>query len=101
MELHLLELGRRQLAGLIENVFRHGDLASVVQERRGFDGLDGRLIGDTKLLRQRDGPHLDAPDVPVRDFVLRIDGRGERFDGREIQALERGHMSLLILDAPE
>ena len=42
MQLHLLELGRRQLAGLVEDVFRHGDLAGVVQQRRRLDRLERR-----------------------------------------------------------
>ena len=94
MELHLLELGRRELAGLVEDVLRDGDLAGVVQQRGGFDRLERRLVGDAELARERHGGDLDAADVAVRDFVLGIDGRGERFDGRQIQAVERGDVAL-------
>ena len=37
--LHLLELGGGQLAGLVEDVLGHGELAGVVQQRRRLDRL--------------------------------------------------------------
>ena len=54
MELHLLELGRRELAGLVQDVLRHGDLPGVVQQRRGLDRLQRLFVGDTDLARQRE-----------------------------------------------
>ena len=52
VQLHLLELGRRQLARLVEDVLGHGDLAGVVQQRAGLDGLQRLLVGDAELARQ-------------------------------------------------
>ena len=52
--LHLLELGRRQLAGLVEDVLGHRELAGVVQQRRRLDRLQRRLVGDAERARQAD-----------------------------------------------
>ena len=41
--LHLLKFLRRELAGLVENFLRHGDLADVVQRRERGDAGDVRL----------------------------------------------------------
>ena len=42
VELHLLELGGRQLAGLVEDVLGHRQLAGVVKQRGRFDRLQRR-----------------------------------------------------------
>ena len=54
VQLHLLELGRRQLARLVEDVLGHGELAGVVQQRRRFDRLQRQLVGDAERPRQAD-----------------------------------------------
>ena len=101
MELHLLEFGRRELAGLVQDVLGDGDLAGIVQQRRRFDRLEQRFVGDLEFARERHRGDLDAADVAVRDFVLGIDGGCERLDGRQIEAVERGDMPLGVFRAPE
>ena len=43
VQLHLLELGGGQLAGLVEDVIGHGELADVVQQRAGLQRFDLKL----------------------------------------------------------
>ena len=101
VELHLLELGGRQLAGLVQDVLGYRDLACVVEQRRGLDGLERRLVGDADLAGQAHGGHLQPADVAVRDLVLGVDGGCERLDGREIEPVERRDMSLGVLGPAE
>ena len=78
--LHLVELRRRQLARLVENVLGDGQLARVVEQRGRLDGFDRRLVGDAQPRGERRRHALHAPDVIVGHVVLRIDRHGERFD---------------------
>jgi hypothetical protein len=78
--LHLFELGRRQPARLVQNVFGHGQLAGVVQQRGGFDRLQCRLVGDVELFRQGERVCLNPADVAVRDVVFGINRHRERLD---------------------
>ena len=56
---------------------------------------------DPDLPRQRHRGHLDAADVAVRDLVLRVDRRRQRFHRRQIQAIERHDVSLGVFVAAE
>ena len=101
VQLHLLELGGRQLARLVEDVLGHRDLAGVVQQPARLDRLQRLLVGDPQLARQADGCALHSTDVAVRDFVFRIDRRRQRFDGRQVQAVELLDVALRVLEAAE
>ena len=46
VELHLLELGRRELARFVQDVLGHRNLAGVVEQRRRFDCLQQGFVGD-------------------------------------------------------
>src|SRR6185503_11756511 len=96
VQLHLLELERRQLPRLVEDVLGHRQLARVVQQRGGVDGLDRLLVGDAERLGEADRELLYAPDVIGGDAVLRLDRRRQRLDGREIQLVDRLHVSLRV-----
>ena len=85
--LHLLELRRRQLARLVEDVFGHRQLAGIVQQRGRFDRLQLELVGDAERPRQADRVRLDANHVAVRHVVFRVDGHRERFDRGQVQAI--------------
>ena len=101
MALHLLELGLVQLAGLVEDVLGHGELAGVVQQRRRFDRLERRLVGDAKRASQAERVRLHAAHVAVRHVVFGVDRHRERLDCRQIQTIEMREMLLRILEAAE
>ena len=68
---------------------------------RGLDRFDVQLVVDAERVRERDGVRLHASDVAVRDVVLRIDRHGERFDGREIEAILVLEVAMCIIETPE
>ena len=53
VELHLLVFGRRELAGLVEDVLGNRDLAGVVQQRGSFDRLQASRSSLTPSSRAR------------------------------------------------
>jgi hypothetical protein len=59
MDLHLVEFLGRETAGLRNDVFGHGELPDIVQERRGFHGSDFGF-GELKLFCHFHGVNLDA-----------------------------------------
>src|SRR6266511_4561932 len=73
MKLHLLELGWSERARLVQNVLGDRKLAHIVEQCRGFDRADLRVICDPHRLRQSNGVPLNPPNVTVRDLVLRVD----------------------------
>jgi hypothetical protein len=78
--LHLLELGGRQLARLVEDVLGHGELPGVMEQRRGLDRPDRLVITHAKRSRKGDGVLLYTADVIVGDAVLRLDRSRQRLD---------------------
>ena len=96
----LLELFLGERPRLRQDVLGHGELADVVQERRGLDTLDVGA-GHAERAGQASGVHLDAPDVALRRLILGVDGQRERFDGGQVQVGHLPDVSLLILNAPE
>ena len=100
MNADLLELLLGERPGLREDVLGHGELADVVQQRRGLDALD--LVGrHPERARQARGVDLDAADVALRGLILRVDRQRQRFDGRQVQIRDLLHVPLLILDASQ
>ena len=100
MDADLLELLLGERAGLRQDVLGHGELADVVQQRRGLDALD--FVGrHPQRARQARGVDLDAADVALRGVILRVDRQRERFDRREVQIRDLLHVPLLILDASQ
>ncbi len=96
VQLHLLELGRRQLARLVEDVLRHRQFSGVVQQRGGVDGLEGVGVVDAEGAGETDGEALDAADVIVGDAVLGLDGGGQGFDGRQVEPVHPLDVQLRI-----
>jgi hypothetical protein len=99
--LHLVELGVRQLAGLVEDVLGNRELSQVVQQRGGLDGLQFAFVPDADHLGEADGVRLHAPDVPVRHLVLGVDRHGQRLDGREVEGVEVFEVAVGVFDALE
>ena len=101
VQLHLVELGRRQLARLVEDVLRHRELPGVVQQRGRLDRLQRRLVDDVQRAREADRIRLHAAHVAVRHVVFRVDGHRERFNRGQVQAIHLRDVPVGVLDAPE
>ena len=99
VQLHRLEFGRRQLAGLVEDALGHGQLAGVMQQRRGLDRLQRLLVEPAERLGQAHRVMLHAMNVAAGDAVLRFDRGRERADRREIQAVDGRDVLLGVFDA--
>ena len=84
MNADLVKFFRRQRARLGEDVLRYGELADVVQQRRGLDAADV-VLGHAERAREANRVHLDAADMVVRGLILRVDGERQRFDGRQVE----------------
>ena len=85
-----------EFARLVQDVFGHGELADVVQQRACFDRAQLLAVLDADACGERDGPALDATDMSMRDLVLRVDCVGERLDGREVQPVDLRQVIELI-----
>ena len=94
----LLELLLRQRTRLRQDVLGHGQLADVVEQRRGLDALN-LVLGHAERACEAGRVHLHAADVALRRLILRVDGERQRFDGRQVQVGHLLHVPLLILDA--
>src|SRR5262245_53092388 len=93
--LHLLELVRRQLVGLLEDVVADPDLPEVVQRREVVDQLHVLLRdhllepGDlAHLLAEDAGVVLDPLDVPARVVVDRLRQVRDREDRGALRVLD-------------
>src|SRR6185369_12290735 len=84
VDLHLLELGGGEFAGLVENVIRHGDLADIVQQCPGVERLDFQIV-QPEVLRETGCIHLDPVNVIVSNFVLGVDSSRKRFNSSEVK----------------
>ena len=93
MNLHLLEFFRGELAGLGDDVFRHGELADIVQQGGGAQRFHF-LFGEAQFFGDFDGINAHALQVIVRSVVLGFDGQGQSFDGAEVQ---RGNVFCVAL----
>ncbi len=87
--LDLLEFGVGEAAGLVEDRFGHADLADVVEQCGELDRVD-LFFAETELMGDAGGEGGDALRVAVRVTVLRVDGRDDRSDRIEEEALELG-----------
>ena len=78
----------------------HGELADVVQQRRGLHALD-LVLAHPEAAGQGSSVELHAADVQLRGLVLRVDRERQRFDGRQVQVRHLLRMPALVVDAPE
>ena len=96
----LLELFLRERARLREDVLGHGQLADVVQQRRGLDALD-LVVGHAQRAGQARGVDLHAADVRLGRLVLGVDGQRQRLDRGQVQVGHLLDVALLVVDAPQ
>ena len=88
MQAHFLHFLRGERSGLVENVFRNGQLADIVKQRRRGNRFDFPLI-QMHPFRDRSRIPLHALNVPVGVSVSRINGERE---GRESRVEELSHL---------
>ena len=94
---HRLELGQRQPAGLVQDVFGDRQLPKVVEQRCRLDGSNLGFVMNAERLSEADSILLDASDVPMRHLVLRIDCLRQRFDRGEVHAVHLAKMTDLVV----
>src|SRR5215207_1666791 len=85
MYLRLFHFGRRELARFIEDMVRDGQLADVVQQRAGAEGVDVALV-QSEQISQPDRINLGSADVAHSDLIAGIDGSRERLDSSEMHS---------------
>ena len=88
MNLHLLEFFAGQLAGLRDDVLRHGEFADVVQQRGGAQRLQLRFV-QAQFLAHFDRVHLHPLQMIVRGMVLGFNGQRQSLDSSQV---ERSHL---------
>ena len=94
----LLELFGRQRARLGDDVLGNGQLADVVEQRRGLDRLH-LDVGHPECPRQRGRVNLDATDVVMRRLILGVNRQRQRFDRRQVQLGHLLRVTVLFLEA--
>ena len=100
MDADLLELLLRQRAGLRQDVFGHGELADVVEQRRRLDALDFG-VGHAEPARDAGRVDLHAADVRLRGLILGVDRERERFNRRQVQIGHLLDVPALVVDASQ
>ena len=88
-------------ARLVQDVLGNRKLAEVVQQARRFDGLKLPFIRASEGAGELQARRLDAPDVPMRHLIFRIDGMSEHFDGRPILPVRGVEVRHSIVDSSE
>ena len=76
-------------------MLRHGQLADIVQQRRGAKRTQLR-IAQIELFADLHGVDLHAAKVAVCGVVLGFDGQRQRFNRAQVQARHVFHVLLLI-----
>ena len=76
-------------------MLRYGQLADIVQQRRGAQRLQF-LLRQVELARQLHGVNAHALQMIVRGLVLGFNGQSQRFNGAHVQRRHLRHMVLFI-----
>jgi hypothetical protein len=100
VHLHALELGRGQPSRLVQDVVGDGELAHVVEQGPGLEGLY-LVAREAEDAAHAGGVNLHAADVVVRRLVFGVNGGGERLDRRQVQSAEGVGLARLLVDALE
>ena len=84
MNLHLFKFVHRQLSRFVDDVFRHGKFANVMQKRCDLQRFDLQLI---QTHRGRDVGHIIAhpKQMLVSIVILGLDRHCETFNGAQVQ----------------
>lgn len=85
MNFHLFEFFAGELAGLVDDVFRHRQLADVVEERGDEQRLHQGLI-ETHQFSQFRNVYADPQEMAVRALVFGFNCHGQAFNGAQVQS---------------
>ena len=100
MNLHLLELFRSQPAGFRNDMFGHGQLANVMQQRGRVQGLQLRPL-HAQFFGNLDGVYTHPLQVIVRGLILGFNGQGQGFNGSKMQIRHFFDMPFFIFQLSE
>src|ERR1700691_252497 len=91
MNLHLLELFRRQPSGLRDDMFRDRQLADIMQKSRGMQSFQFSP-GHAQFFRDFDSINPDALQVIVGGLVFSFDSQRQGLNGSQMQVRDLLHM---------
>ncbi len=94
VDLHFVELDRRQPARFRNDVLRNRQLADVVQQRGRLQRLEFRF-GEPQLLGDFHCINPDSPKMMVGSEVFRFDGQRQSFNGSQVQARHVDNVAFL------
>ena len=97
VDFHLFKFFRRQPSRLRDDVLGHGQLADVMQQRRGMQGFHFARA-HTQFFGHFDGIHPHPLQVVVRGVVLGFDGQRQRLDGAQVQSRHFFHVALFVFE---
>ena len=100
MNLHFFEFFRRQAARFRDDVLGNRQLADIVQQGRGLQGLHPLPV-NLKFLRNLDGVDANSLQVVVSCLILGLDGECQRFDGAHMQVSHLFDVPLLVFQFAE
>ena len=100
MNLHLLEFFRRQPARFRDDVLGNRQLADVMQQGGGLQGIHSLPV-NVEFLRHFDRVDANSLQVIVCRLVLGLDGKRERLDRAHVQVGHLFHVPLLIFQFAE
>ena len=80
VQLHLVELGGRQLSRLVEDVLRHRELPGIVQQGGASIAFNVGSSSTPSARASADRVRLHSTHVAVRHVVFRVDGHRERLN---------------------
>ena len=96
VSLHGLELCRRKLPRLVQDVLRYRQLPHVMEQGSRLDRLELRRLCYAKSLREFNRIDLNTSDMAMCDLILRVDCHRQRFDSGQIKIIDLGDVSIRI-----
>src|SRR5437016_4626692 len=95
MNLHFRKFSFSELAGFVEDVLGHGQLADVVQQRAGEERSQF-LVAYFQELTHLTRVNLSSAHVTVSRLVFSVDGNRQRLDGVHVQIGNLFHVTKLL-----
>ncbi len=98
MDFHFFELFRRQLARLVDDLFRHRQFSDVMQQGGRPQRLD-LAFRQIQFCGHCDGIGAHALQMGVRGVVFGLDGERQRFDRPHVQRRDLFDVALFYFNA--
>ena len=87
MNLHLLELFRRQAPGLVNDVIGHSQFANIVEKGGGSQGIRF-VLAQREFLGDFRGVSSHAMQMLMSRVILGVNGERQAFDGAEVKGAD-------------